>query len=168
MNSVLCWDCNIIIFLFTVQKCGPIKLAECAQWKKLRCCKTNFYAKITSCRQPASFPLLLSGNTLRSYTNTTETAWSVCCSSWRTPTWPVTQCAMKVSLAAQVMSHTVAAGIYTLVSYGKEQCLHSFCLYKEKVPYSNVTWYLILNKFFKLANFDIETSVELLMCLCFL
>jgi hypothetical protein len=38
---------------------------------------------------------------------------------------PVTQCAMKVSLAAQVMSRTVAAGIYTLVSYGKEQCLHS-------------------------------------------
>ena len=28
---------------------------------------------------------------------------------------PVTQCAMKVSLAAQVMSHTVAAGIYSLV-----------------------------------------------------
>ena len=38
---------------------------------------------------------------------------------------PVTQCAMKVSLAAQVMSHTVAAGIYSLVSSGKEQCLHS-------------------------------------------
>ena len=34
---------------------------------------------------------------------------------------PVTQCALKVSLAAQVMSHTVAAGIYALVSYGKEQ-----------------------------------------------
>ena len=45
---------------------------------------------------------------------------------------PVTQCAMKVSLAAQLMSHTVAAGIYTLVSYGKEQCLHSFCFYKEE------------------------------------
>jgi hypothetical protein len=44
---------------------------------------------------------------------------------------PVTQCAMKVSLAAQVMSHTVAAGIYTLVSYGKEQCLHSFCFHKK-------------------------------------
>jgi hypothetical protein len=28
----------------------------------------------------------------------------------------VTQCAVKVSLATQVMSHTVAAGIYTLVS----------------------------------------------------
>ena len=33
---------------------------------------------------------------------------------------PVTQCAMKVSLAAQVMSHTVAAGIYSLVASGKE------------------------------------------------
>ena len=42
---------------------------------------------------------------------------------------PVTQCAMKVSLAAQVMSHTVAAAIYSLVSYGKEQCLHSLCFY---------------------------------------
>jgi hypothetical protein len=41
------------------------------------------------------------------------------------------QCAMKVSLAAQVMSHTVAVGIYTLVSYGKEQCLHSFCFHKK-------------------------------------
>ena len=38
---------------------------------------------------------------------------------------PVTQCAMKVSLAAQVMSHTVAVGLYTLVAYSKEQCCHS-------------------------------------------
>jgi len=43
----------------------------------------------------------------------------------------VTQCAMKVSLAAQVMSHTVAAGIDTVVLYGKEQCLHSFCFHKK-------------------------------------
>ena len=51
MNSVLCWDCNIIIILFTVQKCGTRKSAECARWGELRCCTTNFYAKITSCRQ---------------------------------------------------------------------------------------------------------------------
>jgi len=44
---------------------------------------------------------------------------------------PVTQCAMKVSLAAQVMSHTVAAGIYALVSSGKEQCLHAFRFHKK-------------------------------------
>ena len=44
---------------------------------------------------------------------------------------PVTQCAMKVSLAAQAMSHTVAAEIYALVSCGKEQCLHSFCVHKK-------------------------------------
>jgi hypothetical protein len=44
---------------------------------------------------------------------------------------PATQCAMKVSLAAQVMSHTVAAGIYSLVSEGNEQCFHSF----SKVTY---------------------------------
>jgi hypothetical protein len=31
---------------------------------------------------------------------------------------PVTQCAMKVSLAAKVTSHTVAAGLYTLVVLG--------------------------------------------------
>ena len=79
---------------------------------------------------------------------------------------PVTQCAMKVSLAAEVMSHTVAAGIYSLVCYGKEQRLHSFCFHK-KVTCSNVTWYLVLNIFFKLTNCDNETSVELLMCLCF-
>jgi len=57
------------------------------------------------------------------------------CRLWKladTPTWPpVTQCAMKVSLAAQVMSHTVAAAVYFLVSYGKEQCLHSFCFHKK-------------------------------------
>jgi len=35
---------------------------------------------------------------------------------------PVTQCVMKVSLAAEVMSHTVAAG---------EQCHHSFCFHKK-------------------------------------
>jgi hypothetical protein len=33
---------------------------------------------------------------------------------------PVSQCAMKVKLAAQVLSHTVAAGLYTLVSAGKK------------------------------------------------
>jgi len=38
---------------------------------------------------------------------------------------------MKVSLAAQVMSHTVAAGIYSLVSSGMEQCLHSLCFHKK-------------------------------------
>jgi len=43
---------------------------------------------------------------------------------------PVTQCAMKVSLATQVMSLTVAAGIYGLVSNSKEQYLHSFCFHK--------------------------------------
>lgn len=32
---------------------------------------------------------------------------------------PVTQCAMKVSLAAQVMSHTVAAGLYAVAATGK-------------------------------------------------
>ena len=37
---------------------------------------------------------------------------------------PVTQCAMILSLASQVMSHTVAAGIFALLSYGKEQYLH--------------------------------------------
>ena len=52
---------------------------------------------------------------------------------------PVTQCAMKVSLAAQVMGHTVGARIYALVSYGKEQCCHSFCFHKNKVTYSSVT-----------------------------
>jgi hypothetical protein len=35
---------------------------------------------------------------------------------------PVAQIAMKVSFAAQVMSHTVAAGLNTLVSTGKKQC----------------------------------------------
>jgi hypothetical protein len=34
---------------------------------------------------------------------------------------PVSQSAMKVSLAAQVMSHTVAAGLSTMVA-GKEHC----------------------------------------------
>ena len=44
---------------------------------------------------------------------------------------PATQCAMKVSLAAQVMSHTVAATIYNRVACGKGQCLHSFCFHKK-------------------------------------
>jgi hypothetical protein len=35
---------------------------------------------------------------------------------------PVAQSAMKVSLAAQVMSHMVAAGLNTLVSTGKKHC----------------------------------------------
>jgi len=53
MKSVLCWDCNIIIFLFTEQKCGARKSVEGAQWGKLCCCSTNFYAETTSCRQIA-------------------------------------------------------------------------------------------------------------------
>jgi hypothetical protein len=44
---------------------------------------------------------------------------------------PVTQCAMKVSWVSQVMSHTVAAGLYTLVAHGKEQCHNSFCFHKK-------------------------------------
>ena len=42
---------------------------------------------------------------------------------------PVTQCAMKVSLATQVMSRTVAAGIYSLVASGKE--VSSFIFHKK-------------------------------------
>jgi hypothetical protein len=45
---------------------------------------------------------------------------------------PVAQCAMKVSLAAQVMSHTLAPGIYCLVSHGKEQCLYLLCFSKKE------------------------------------
>ena len=45
MSSVLCWDCNMIIILFTVQKCGPRKSAECAQWGELHCCTTDFYCR---------------------------------------------------------------------------------------------------------------------------
>jgi hypothetical protein len=37
----------------------------------------------------------------------------------------VTQSVMKVSKAAQIMSHTVVAGLSTLVSTGKEGALHS-------------------------------------------
>jgi len=44
---------------------------------------------------------------------------------------PITQYAMKVNLAAEVMIHIVAAGIYALVSFGKEQCHHSFCFHKK-------------------------------------
>jgi hypothetical protein len=35
---------------------------------------------------------------------------------------PTAQSAMKVNLAAQVMSHTVAAGLSTLVATGKDHC----------------------------------------------
>jgi hypothetical protein len=38
---------------------------------------------------------------------------------------PVAQSAVKVSLAAQVMSHTVAADLNTLVSAGKKHCIQS-------------------------------------------
>jgi len=44
-------DCNIIIYLFTVQNCWVRKLADCAQWRKLSSWKTNFYTEITSCWQ---------------------------------------------------------------------------------------------------------------------
>jgi predicted RNA binding protein with dsRBD fold (UPF0201 family) len=44
---------------------------------------------------------------------------------------PAARCVMKVSVAAQVMSHTVAAEINAAVSQSKEQCLHSFCFHKK-------------------------------------
>jgi hypothetical protein len=44
---------------------------------------------------------------------------------------PAAQCVMKVSVAAQVMSHTVAAEINAVVSQSKEQCLHSFCFHTK-------------------------------------
>jgi hypothetical protein len=49
---------------------------------------------------------------------------------------------MKVSLAAQVMSHMVAEGIYSVVSEGKEQCLHSVVI-RSKVTCSNVTYFFV-------------------------
>ena len=42
------------------------------------------------------------------------------CKMTHTNLAPVTQCAMKKSLATQVMSHTVAAGIYA--------CRQMYCL----------------------------------------
>jgi hypothetical protein len=42
---------------------------------------------------------------------------------------------MKVSLAAQAMSHTVAAQIYSLSTNGKELCLQSL---ETKLTYYNV------------------------------
>ena len=39
------------IFLFTVQNYGARELADLAQWRKLGCFSTDFYAEITSCRQ---------------------------------------------------------------------------------------------------------------------
>lgn len=44
-----------------------------------------------------------------------------------------TQCAIKVSLAAQFMSHNEGAGINTLVSAGKQQCLHLFSFQNNEV-----------------------------------
>jgi hypothetical protein len=42
---------------------------------------------------------------------------------------PTTQSTMKVSLTAQVMSHTVAAGLNTLVAAGKDHCTLCYELY---------------------------------------
>lgn len=44
-----------------------------------------------------------------------------------------TQCAIKVSLAAQFVSHNEGAGINTLVSAGKQQCLHLFSFQNNEV-----------------------------------
>jgi hypothetical protein len=44
---------------------------------------------------------------------------------------PAIRSAMKLNLAAQIMSHTVAAGICSLVSEGNEQSLHSFSCHKK-------------------------------------
>ena len=63
-------------------------------------------------------------------------------------------------------SHTVAVGIYTLVSSGKEWCLHSFII-RNNITYSNVICFLVGKLFFKLANCDNEISGELLQFLCF-
>jgi hypothetical protein len=41
---------------------------------------------------------------------------------------PTAQSAMKVNLAAQVMSYTVAAGLNTLVAAGKDHCICSISL----------------------------------------
>ena len=45
-----------------------------------------------------------------------------CCKLTQAHLKPVAQHAMKVSLAAQVMSHTVAATLNTVASQGKEHC----------------------------------------------
>jgi len=42
MKEASRWDSSVIIFLFTVQNCGPRKSPECAQWRKLGSFTTIF------------------------------------------------------------------------------------------------------------------------------
>jgi hypothetical protein len=54
---------------------------------------------------------------------------------------PTAESAMQVNLAAQVVSHTVAAGLNTLVDTGKDQCTVWYELYsvmKEVANENNV------------------------------
>jgi hypothetical protein len=55
---------------------------------------------------------------------------------------PVAQDAMKVILAAQVMSHTVGASLNRIASQGKEHC-SAFIVRRSKVTYMNLTYFLV-------------------------
>jgi hypothetical protein len=56
---------------------------------------------------------------------------------------PVAQDAMKVSLAAQMMSHTVGAGLNSIASQGKNTALLHCFVIRSKVTYKNLTYFLV-------------------------
>jgi len=55
------------------------------------------------------------------------------------PLAPITRCAMKVSLAAQAMSHTVAAALYVRCLLVRNSVFIHSVFIRNKVTYSKVT-----------------------------
>jgi hypothetical protein len=85
-----------------------------------------------------NFLLLLSGTTYWNCTKSTIPDCVVSCASCQdTHLNPAAQISTKVNLAAQVMSHTVAAGINTLVGTGKDHCIVCHELYPLMTEVAN-------------------------------
>ena len=105
-----------------------------------------------------SFLLLLSGDTLRIHTNATNMTCSIC-NNWHPPVPCYSVCYENELGCSSHESHSSSKNLQSGVFINS--------VARKEITYSNVTCFLVGKLFFKFANFDIETSVELLIFLCF-
>jgi hypothetical protein len=88
----------------------------------------SLFVYLRGCGQPTSCYCYVGPHTETVWTLQTHTV-PISCTSWQdTHLNPTGQSTMKVNLAAQVMSHTVAASLNTQVAADKEQSMHCMLL----------------------------------------
>ena len=142
MNCALCWDYNIIIFFIYsaklwCQRVGRFCTMEEAGFLHYKfLCRDHFLptdlflkydVQFESERLDTQLPVIAKWEHIEKiYKQEKHFMIHRLCKLTDDHLAPVTECTMKVSLVVQVVNHTLAAAVYSVVSYDNEQCLHSF------------------------------------------